>query len=224
MTRKMKTLALALFAVAAIGMTFANGASASLFRTNNPNETTLFSSQHEGVAIGVEYGEVKCPMTSYSGITGGEELATFELTPSYSECKATAGPSVTIKMNGCKYVFNAGEFDEKSNTEGWLDIVCPEGQKITAEVVLFGTKLCTVTIPPQNELKKVTYTNKADSEGVFTLLFEVGISGFTYSQDPGSGLGKCPEKNNAKNGTLTTQFTLRGSNPETKTPVNIWIE
>ena len=164
MARKMRTLVLALVVVCSIGAVSASGASASLFRTNNPGQTTLTGQIHEGgpAKFTVEYGEVSCPTFSYTGNTGGEELVTFELTPSYSGCKTASGIPVTIKTNGCKYVFNAGEFDEKSNTEGWMDIVCPEGQQITAEAIFLGVKLCTATIPPQNELKKVTYTNKAD--------------------------------------------------------------
>jgi hypothetical protein len=85
------------------------------------------------------------------------------------------------------------------------------------------TKVCTITVPAQNELKKVTYTNKADIEGNFTLLADVGVEGFAYTQVPGTGMFKCPAKN-AKNGAFFTQFTIRGHNPETSTPVDIWIE
>jgi hypothetical protein len=227
MTRNLKTPVLALLAFAAIAVA-PSGAVAgepTVYRTNNPNETILYSGQHSDAVFAIDYGEVKCSTYSYTGKTVGEELATFELTPSYTNCKTPGGLNTTIKMNGCIYVFNAGEFDELSNTEGWINIVCPAGQQITAEVFSAGAvKLCTVTIPPQNELKKVTHTNKADIEMVFTLLFEVGIEGFTYSQDPGTGILKCPQKNNVKNGGFFTDFTLRGTNPETKTPVNIWIE
>jgi hypothetical protein len=97
-------------------------------------------------------------------------------------------------MNGCDYFFVAGAFDEKSNTEGWIDIVCPGAAQITAEVFLGMTKVCTITVPAQNELKKVTYTNKADIEGNFTLLADVGVEGFCLYPGPWHGHVQMPGK------------------------------
>jgi tellurite resistance-related uncharacterized protein len=223
MIRNVEKLVVALLAVFVVGAVVAPAASAVLFRTNNPGETVLFGGQENNKgAFGTEYAEIKCAEGSYNGTTVGEELATFQLTPSYTGCKFPAG-TATVKMNGCTYVFAAGEFDEKSNFEGWINIVCPAGQKMAIETTVLGVKTCTITIPPQNELKTVTYTNRADSELNFFLEAEVKITGATYSQDPGTGGVKCPGKENLKNGTFASTITLHGKKPEGGA-VNVWIE
>lgn len=224
MTRNMKSLVLALLALAVAGAASASVASAeaTIFRTNNPGQTILFSGQHENAVFATDFLEFVCSTQSYWDTTVGEVHETFQLTPSYSACKS-GSITLTVKMNGCDFFFVAGAFDEKSNTEGWINIVCPGAGQITAEVFLGMTKTCTITVPAQNNLKKVTYTNKADIEGNFTLLADVGVEGFAYTQDPGTGIFKCPAKN-AKDGAFFTQFTIRGNNPETNTPVDIWIE
>ena len=221
MTRKTSVL-FALVALFAIGAISASAASASQFRSSLEEETTLFGGQHQNAGVfGNEYGQVKCAEANYGGTMIGDELATLELTSSYTGCSWGFG-TATVKMNNCMYALAAGAIDEKGNFEGWISLVCPAGVAMTIETFIGATKSCTITIWPQNELKTVTYTNKADAELNFYLEIEVGIKGLAFTQDPGAGAFKCPAKE-GKTGTFTSLVTLRAKKPGGGA-ADLWIE
>ncbi|HET8863737.1 MAG TPA: hypothetical protein VFM94_10865 [Solirubrobacterales bacterium] len=167
MSRNVKVLSFAVFAVLVITGVPATGASAQEIGIRSDGPVTLTATETgEASANGFTIlGEsYRCPGSTYTGhlydatphepIPSGEPTAT--ITPTYkqsgSNCKASGGLSVTIDMNGCDYVLNVGGEVSEDKFATTTDIVCPEEKSIQLTVFSSGThalRLCTLTIKAQ---------------------------------------------------------------------------
>jgi hypothetical protein len=102
-------------------------------------------------------------LSEQSGTMTGENIA-------YGGCTASGIFPMTIDMNGCNYVFDAGTTNESGST-GSVEIDCPEpSQGITIRIFAFGSTshetkdlLCEIHIPEQTPTSgSVTYENVED--------------------------------------------------------------
>lgn len=122
------------------------------------------------------------------------------------------GPGETkplVKMNGCNYRLHVGTIVGVEESEGTLDVVCPEGK----EIEITGS-LCLVTIPAQENLGPVFFRTISPGGSVHvTIEIRIGHNGaskkaFAYST---SGL-LCGSHKNETDGTYTGKVTAKGSN------------
>jgi hypothetical protein len=217
MIRNLKVLGLAFAAVFALSAVMASGAMANkLFTSPESTGTTyLTGEQHAGDDIfTTDSGTVTCGTATYSGSVAGTSSATVTVTPTYSNCHLIFifTFNVTVDVNGCGYVFSI-EAGANENNEGATQIECPAGAVI--EVTAPG---CTVTVPPQSNLVKVTYTNKGNAVPAkeMDVTVDVGITGITYEEHNTSGSTCASSTTHTTNGTYEGAATVRGySSPTT---------
>ena len=170
---------LGLFASAASGTT--------QFHIGSPPEAeAVLTGGQEGSSntFDVQFGEVKCTTAKYTAATELATFTTITFAPTFEGC-TLAGVTTTIDMNGCDYLLHVN--NEGAPYKGPLDIVCEAGKEIT---VTGGTK-CTVHIPPQTGLGPITYANIGSGATSEITVNLSGAQNVTYSQTPGTGVGKC---------------------------------
>jgi hypothetical protein len=204
----LKTLALALMGLMALGALLASAATATSLEFKTEGEAakggfvTLKNEIGTEDVFSFDYGAVKC-----TGIKGEAFVAAFP-TPtltfsvlSYSGCKAL-GVNVTIDMNGCDYRYKAGGLVGE-NREGEIDIKCPAGKEI--EITAKG---CTITVLPSDARTKATWFNKgkgAESEVTGSL----ELTEIHYEEDKAGIEPTCKNAGVEKaNGTYTAKHTL----------------
>jgi hypothetical protein len=189
MTRKLKTLGMALAALFAMSAVAASTAAAQgqqgKFTSESGNPVTVI-----GTEIGLPadnqftttWGNVSCPGTTYTGhelnskvkgVPHGATTAT--LTPHYKQekCVSATGSTMTIDTTGCDFVLHAGATTPFGNLEGTygatMDVVCPVGATGIHLKIYSGshanTPLCTMTVSPQNGLKGAHLKNTAGQGG-----------------------------------------------------------
>ena len=166
MIRNLKSLGLALMAVAAFGVVGVSAASAAEFHSEGAT-TTLTGTQTSQHVFTTTAGTVKCNTATFSGTQSGATTQFVTVTPFYSGCIAFGFINVPIHVNACTYTFDA-------NNSGQVEIKCPAGKAI--EMTAPG---CTTTIGAQKGLKSRTYTN----EGAGTtreLTVHTNIAGIHY--------------------------------------------
>jgi hypothetical protein len=185
MVRKFKFLGLALVAVFAMSAVGASAASATVeFRAEKAPITLTGNQEGESNAFDVQFGEVKCKVAKYTGTTTTTTDTVVKVVPNYENC-TFAGVVTTIDMNGCFYnlkINNSGP-----PFTGTADVVCEAGKTI---VVTGGTK-CNVDVPAQTGLGPITFTNIGAGTTREVTLGLGGITNITYTQTPGTGVGKC---------------------------------
>jgi hypothetical protein len=159
MIRNLKALGLALFAVLAMSVVAASGASAQQGKFTSDGPVTLVAKNTAGTvnALTAFGGETKCPNVVYTGhkvlthteTTAGkkhEPLISGEIkstiTPHYGTCTSTFFginfPS-TVDMNGCDYEFDLGVTTGGADTYGvGATVVCPTGADIVVTVYTPG--------------------------------------------------------------------------------------
>lgn len=211
MSVKPKSLLAALALVLVASCAHAAGASAAEFHAES-GETKLSGTQIGESTFTVNAGTVSCKSASYTGFVAPATTSQVTIAPTYSECKLEPIGTATVTMNGCAYVFYAS---------GTGDIECPEGKKIEVVAKLFGVTKCTVTVGAQSGLSSVTYTNMG-SGTTRTIQGDVSISGGSYVQDAGSGLGACKHET-PSNATVNCQVNIQGSNNSNEQK-GIWKE
>lgn len=201
MIRNFKVLGLTLVAALALGAMGASAASAQNYHfTSSQEHTTLTGKQVGTDVFTVDAGKTSCEEANYSGTQSGTTALEITLVPSYSQCKVEPIGSAVIDMNSCDYVFTA---KTKPNVE--VHIVCANaGDKIQVTASALGTLKCTVDIAPQT-LTGVTVEAVAGGD----ITGKVNISGISYQQTSGSGLGACAAKTNT-NGTYVGHATIDG--------------
>jgi hypothetical protein len=116
---------------------------------------------------------VTCAEGEFDGLLGEPEAEqegrlTLELAPSYPKCTSTGGIPAKFTSNECKYKLTPQEKVTEGHYVADVAVACPEGKpgiqlriyashaNMTSE-----TTMCTLTIPPQSGLKKVTLTNSS---------------------------------------------------------------
>jgi len=157
MIRKSKVLGPILAAAVAISLISASAASAAPFKFKAEKAFSVLTGKQHAMLSDIfnfDYGSVSCPEATYVGEQKAAETTEFEVAVTYSGCTTLGGlVKVTIDFNGCKHRFKSGEI-EGGKYEGSMDIVCPTGKVIAVTI-----PMCTITIPPQNGVKEVTYIN-----------------------------------------------------------------
>jgi hypothetical protein len=206
MTRNLRALDLALFAVLAMSALLASAASAGDFHSEVAH-TIISGSQVGEDQFRVTAGTVKCNEAIYSGTQSSATTTTVTVRPSYTECTAFGFADATIDVGTCEYEFSG------DNTK--VNIVNCGNTPLT--ITVFN---CYVTIANQNGLESVTYTN-TNSGASRDVAIEINISNVVYTQHP----KKFPECSSSthKNGTYTGAATMRGFNTE-GAQVGVWRE
>jgi hypothetical protein len=202
MTRKLKTLGVALFAVLAMSAVVASAApAAKLTAASYPVTYTASQAATEPHVFKADGFETTCKNAEFSGeLTGASEE--FELTPTYSEC-TSAGLEATIHMNGCKYKYKFTT-ETAADWDAHLALVCPAGKDVT---ITSGFGVCVTHIPPQSGKGNVTITN--DHPRIRKHSF---VSGLKAVLTKVSGF-LCPFSGNTtvENATYTGNLTISGS-------------
>ena len=169
MTRNLKALGLALAAVFAMSAVSAAGAQATVAHFTGGSEPTYLTAETDPGAnphhiFNTEFGEWNCDMFEAEGQAAATgTTATFTNIEEWGTTGDTGGPceafglEMELNFNSCHYTFHAGTWNGTDAT-GTRDIQCTNaGDEI--EVIVAGGGLCDVTIPPQNGINNITYTN-----------------------------------------------------------------
>lgn len=219
MTRNLKGLGLALIAVFALSALVASPVQAKPQATCEQYPCVLTGEAIEHGELGsthrftVAGKSVTCTTVKYdstiSSAAESEEVVT--VTPTYKGCSANPGSlPVTITMNGCDTRIHGGKEDKEGHfVEVELDLTCPVGKKAeihfysNAEKHALGSSLCTIKIPPINNVVANTDTNIAGSPDHVTLI--TSVSGIPAEAHP-EGL-VCGKTN--QTGTFTGATTLK---------------
>ena len=134
MTRKLKTLGLALVAVFAMSAVVASAASAQFQANSYPVTITAHSNTPQVFNAGAS--KVTCNKIAVD-ITQEEESSELEAVPSYSECNVQEGETklnAHVHMNSCYYLFTSS---------GSVHIKCgTEGDKIEVRATFLGERQC----------------------------------------------------------------------------------
>ncbi len=179
MIRSLKTLALALVAVLALGALIAQVASAAPKWTPVPSEypVTVKGTQATPNKIALEGGRaVTCAFATFAGIVsnkGEAEDSELTVSPGFSGCTTTIlgdDDLTTISLNECKFRFTYTETPVGTiHNEGWeatgkeFHLVCPVGNQIEIHVFTSevgdedNTPLCTYKIDSQTPGGDVDY-------------------------------------------------------------------
>jgi hypothetical protein len=202
MTRKIKTLGLALVAFAAMSVVAAGGAQAAELHANAPTTAAIFGQQTTQHQFTIDAGIVKCNQALFEGLaTGGGQTQTtaqeLQITGTYTGCNIS-GLASTVDMNGCKFtITGAGQAAETVQ----VDITgCTAGK--TIEVT---SNPCVVTVPEQHNLSHIVFQDTPAAVPKPVVHASITISGITYQTH-----GLCP--NTASDHTATTTTgTYNGS-------------
>jgi hypothetical protein len=186
MTRNLKVLMVAAFALAAFGVLSASGAQAAEFHCKtSPCTVTLKpdgsvpskTAHHVFIINGLNTaGEATSISSTCNEITGhgtysGETTKSLTITNiEYKGCTFIGQPA-TVKMNGCTYTFTAA---------GEVTITCTGTNKIEIHIETG----CTATIGSQGPLKNVTYHNLGAGE-TREITVEPLVKGITATLDGG---------------------------------------
>jgi hypothetical protein len=204
MIRNRKTLGLVLAAVLAIGGLSASNASAASFHSE-VEHTIIDGEQSPGTNDLMRFnaGTWTCNSITYTGTTTTATNTSLTVTPTWKECTAFGFVNITIDVNGCTYVFNAG---------GSFQISCP-GNPIT--VTAFN---CHIKIGSQTFPSGITYDNAGTGTGR-DMSFTINFSGLTYTQESKSFPG-C-SNGTFNNGTYEGNATVTGTDTA-GSPVGVW--
>jgi hypothetical protein len=159
MTRKLKTLGVALVAVFALTAVMASAASAAQYTASSYPTTATAESAVGNDVFTTEGGAVECKSHFVGTLTGASSDLT--VTPTYTNCKAFG--FVEASVTGCKYTFTA-----VSTTSSSVDVVNP------CTVV---ASTCHVTVGNQNGLNSVATTNTAAGD----VDVQANVTGIAYT-------------------------------------------
>jgi hypothetical protein len=147
--------------------------------------------------------KVRCTSTTLGGVLSSASTSLGPLEAQYEGCKASFVFKTIINMHSCHYVLHAA---------GSMDITCTkEGDVI--EVAIYNEAetavMCTATIPAQNGLKGVKFSNtgKLGGRGITAALEVTGIKFTTKGTE-----ANCQTPIGAHtDGTYTGSFALHGA-------------
>lgn len=223
MIGKLKTLALAVTAVLAVGAVSASMASAQQGFGTSEAPVTLTGTEVGGGVIATAFGQsLTCPGSTFTGhkVGGMQFLAmvytTVTITPHFKQaaCKMGGIPA-TVDMNGCDFETFLRETSPAGNKEHTyaieFSIVCPANQEIkittylNAPNHLADKKLCVIDIPPQFGLTGATI--KSTTNGFFDI--NGTVKGIKFKKTA-TGIACPAEETNA--GELDLNITVGGHN------------
>jgi hypothetical protein len=206
MTRKLKALGMALFAVMAMGAFSASMASANFH--SESSHTIIDGKQPvaEDDVFTVNAGTVKCTEASYSGTQNATTTSAVSVVPKYTGCTAFGFVNAPIDVVDCEYEFTA------TTTTLHIRNVPNKTCKIT--VTAFN---CHVSLGAQT-LTGITYDN-AGSEKTRDVTATANISNIKYTQESKSFPG-CTN-GTFTNGTYKGSGTVTGTNTAGE-QVGIW--
>ena len=224
MIGKLPSIGLALIAIAALGALPAAPASATT-EFHFEEEETYFDPQNESL-LSFNYGKVLCTSQTLYGVQfvpGKKTSDLIAVTPTYT-CGGPAGTTATFTMNKCEYWLVSGKTDAAQNYEGSALVFCgPNGGPIEIKFTVLGQLKCTITVGSQPSLGKVTYINANVGKGKERgIVMDMALTGISYTQDAGAGLGACKTEA-AANGTYESTTNLYGLNKKGERIGN-WIE
>jgi hypothetical protein len=166
---------------------------------------TLTGKLHAGKAlILTTAGGLECNEASFTGSQAAKEVVEIELSPTYAGCTFLGMPA-TVDVNGCKYRFTVTKI-EAGKREGSMDIVCGGANEITITATMGGVTKCTIHIPPQNDLRPVTYTN-IGTGATREITIDVNVGALKYTHTAGTGAGACTS-GSAENGVLAGAISI----------------
>jgi hypothetical protein len=229
MNRMLKVIGATLTTVLAIGAIAISQASAAETKFHSEVKTTDLHMEQQERTGGLvdeksfQAGTVTCKTILYEGQSIVEAPFSTTLGSESFGCglKGKAG-SVVVEMAGCNYILDSGEKDANGNLEGNMTIECPAGQSITYVYRIGGIVKCSIYVPGQVGLNLVTYTNEGTGAGR-KIHVSFNITGISYDQTAGSGVGVCPE-GEWGNGTWAGTETLRGFAAGGGPAVGTWVQ
>jgi hypothetical protein len=122
------------------------------------------------------------------------------LTAEYGECETNSGRATEIAMTSCNYVLHANETLAEDKVDGSLDIRCTEaGDAIDFTVPFNG---CKVSIPAQNGLNTLTYTDNTLAKDFDVDINVIEMKYKQNAQCPGGAMS-------ASNGEYSGQSTIQ---------------
>lgn len=193
--RTFRLLGSTVLAIMAMGTIAATGAQAGTF-TAGAYPATITGTTGVAHEFTTALGVMKCLPTFHSKLeaAGG----TLTVVPNYGTSCKLGETLVHVTNNGCDFRWNAGETKEMDVVGGSMDIVCPDN-KIDFEITL--EPVCHLTVPAQNGLGPLLYTDNTEAEDV---VMHFGLEGITYILDNG-----CPEVGMFANGTYKGTSTIK---------------
>src|SRR6476660_2509194 len=152
---QMRLLGATVLALVATAAMVASAAQAGTF-TAGAYPATLTGSAVGPQELTTELGTMNCAPTFH-----GEQAAAagqVTLVPNYGAGCTINGLEVDVFRNGCDFVLHAGNTLAMDEVSGWMDIVCPEGNHL--DFVTTGMMPCHLTIPAQEGIGPITYTDR----------------------------------------------------------------
>jgi len=235
MTRNLKALGLALFAVFAMSAVAAQAASAAngMLTSDGPVTLTGTETGAAGANRITAFGTFfECPGSTGTGhkydVTPHEFIpsgsTTFTLTPHIKQtngagepnCVGTAGTSGTTDFQGCDYVVHAGETTGgvAGTYGGSLDVVCPTGKEINwtiwfskaQHIAEPNNPKCVLHVPPQTGITGVHATDTGNG----TIDLTGTLEGITATQTRNSIL--CPSGTHTATLAVDLDVSVTGHN------------
>ncbi|HEX5712251.1 MAG TPA: hypothetical protein VFX85_02935, partial [Solirubrobacterales bacterium] len=200
-----------------VGLWAASSEGSVNFHLEGPSRTTAkLTGAQEGATnvLDLQFGELKCTTAKFTATTEAATYTTFTASPTYEGC-TLAGTAATVDVNGCKYLLHLS-----GASSGPLDVTCEAGKEIT---ITAGTR-CTVHIPPQTGLGSVAHTNLGSGLTKELTSDFTGVTGVSYSQTPGPGIGKCTAFS-LTNGKFTNKATVTAETDDFNSfHAGLWVE
>jgi hypothetical protein len=210
MIRNLKALGLAFVAVFAMSAIAASAAQAVEFHAESA-PAIIEGVQEAGHPSEFETsaGTISCSGATFTGTSATTTTPTLNINFSYTGCTFLNVLNVPVEPRGCHYVFHAS---------GTVDVA---GTNCAAEPIRFSALTCVVTVPPQENLEKVTFTNQGTgSERDVTVTPEV--TGIRYNTSAGCSNGF---HEGLTNGVYRGgQTTVKAFSEETELQVGAWVE
>jgi hypothetical protein len=205
MIRNLKMLGLALVAVLAMAAMTASAASASPTFTTT-NGATITGEEVGNVKFTVTGREVICGDVAYIGTAPAASFSSITVTPSYAECGF--GP-LSATIDG----FGAGECDFVLRSTGTSDLVCAAGKEVTVTAAS-----CITHIPPQNNLKTITYDTGTAPSGKKDLTLTINITKIKETHTDGF---LCPLEGSGTTETAVLEGTVTATASVFGNPVDL---
>jgi hypothetical protein len=183
----------------------------------------LTGTQTEAFKFTTDLGNAECKGAKFTGTVSSATSSVIELSPEFSECTAL-GQTVDFHKNGCGYNYFIEFFSADGTGHGYLNISCPPGKEITYTLTGPGnTVKCTIHVPPQVEVRTVTFTDTGMSQ-TRGYKHDHKIVNLKYSITKGTGLGACAEALNTSNGEMTGATQVSADEDPGSAHVGIWTE
>ena len=212
MTRNLKALGLALFAMFAMSAVVASAASAHTPpRFTAPAEATIRAEKDVVDTFFTVTGlETFCETVSFHGV--GPAAVSSEnqtITPTYTNCKAESIiGTVEVKVTGFGHYGEADKgCDYRLRADEKADLVCETGKEVTVDA---GT--CVIHIPPQVGLGTITYTTGLRTGNVHDLTVHIDLTSITTNHTDPIGC-PLPSGGESATGTLVGTTTVWAEKP-----------